>query len=323
MFEAGAYPTCGAVIRRWAPQSARARTSSLVTFGGRIGGALAPVLTAWTIVFFGNWRPALVIDGAVGVAIAAAWWWIVRDRPEEHPRCNPAERALLPATAHEQPPSLATLGRVLFAVCRNRSVWLSCLTQTSMNVGWVFLVTWLPTYLSDVRGVEAVEGGKMVTIVLACGMLGMLAGGPLCDWTTSLLGPRWGRVVPVVGGCLLAGSAYLGCLVASSAWGIVACCAVVSFATDLGVPAIWAFTQDVGGRSVGTVAGWANMWGNFGASAAAKLLPWVLTTLDANNDWQEVFIVCAAAYAVAVVAVLGMDPRDVVEKESEPPSVFV
>ena len=125
---------------------------------------------------------------------------------------------------------------------------------------------------------------------------------------------RSGRVVPVVAGCLLAGSAYLGCLVSPSVWGVVACCAVVSFATDLGVPAIWAFMQDVGGRSVGTVAGWANMWGNFGASASAKLLPWVLTTLDTNNDWREVFMVCAAAYAVAIVAVLGMDPRDVVEK---------
>ena len=50
-----------------------------MTFCGRIGGALAPVLTAWMIVYFGNWRPALVIDGAVGIVIAAAWWWIVRD----------------------------------------------------------------------------------------------------------------------------------------------------------------------------------------------------------------------------------------------------
>jgi len=321
IFEAGAYPTCGAVIRRWAAPTARARASSLVTFGGRIGGAAAPVLTAWMIVTFGNWRPALVIDGIVGIGIAAAWWWIVRDRPEEHPRCNAAERALLPATAHEEPPTLASLGQILAAVCRNRSVWLSCLTQTSINVGWAFLVTWLPTYLSDVRGVEAVEGGKLVTIVLACGMLGMLAGGPFCDWTTSLFGPRWGRVAPVVVGCLLAGSAYLGCIVSTSTWGVIFCCAIVSFATDLGIPAIWAFMQDVGGRSVGTVAGWANMWGNFGASAAAKLLPWVLATLDANNDWQEVFLVCAAAYGVAIVAVLGMDSGDVVEKNNDTPVV--
>jgi sugar phosphate permease len=314
MFEAGAYPTCGGVIRRWAPLSARARASSLVTFGGRIGGAVAPALTAWMIVLFDNWRPALVVNGAVGIAIAALWWWIVRDRPEEHPRCNASEAALLGSTAHEQPPAIATLGRVLLAVCRNRSVWLSCLTQSAMNVGWAFLVTWLPTYLAEVRGVEAVEGGRMVTLVLACGMVGMLVGGPLCDWTTARLGPRWGRVVPIVIGCLLAGSAYLGCLVVDTAPAVVGCCALVSFATDLGNPAIWACMQDVGGRSVGTVAGWANMWGNFGAAAAAKLLPWVLATLDTNHDWQEVFLVCAAAYAVAIVAACGIDPRDVVEK---------
>jgi ACS family glucarate transporter-like MFS transporter len=290
-----------------------------VTFGGRIGGAVAPVLTAWMIVLFANWRPALVINGAVGIFVAAAWWWIVRDRPEQHPAVNEAELALLPSTAEERPTSLDDLGRVLLAVCCNRSVWLSSLTQSAINVGWVFLVTWLPTYLSEVRGVEPVAGGRMVTLVLAAGMLGMLAGGPLCDWTTARLGPRWGRVTPVVAGCLLAGSAYLACLGERSVWELVACCAVVSFATDLGVPSIWAFMQDVGGRSVGTVAGWGNMWGNFGASAAAKLLPWVLTNLDTNHDWREVFLVCAAAYGVAIIAALGMDPRDVVERHPPQP----
>lgn len=316
MFEAGAYPTSGAVIRRWAPLSARARASGLVTFGGRIGGALAPALTAWMIVAFANWRPVLVIDGLVGIVIAAAWWWVVRDRPAEHPQCNAAELALLPATGSEKPPSLVTLQRVLWACCRNRSVWCNCLGQLGVNVGWAFLVTWLPTYLADVRGVEAVEGGQMVTLVLACGMLGMLAGGPFCDWTTARLGLRWGRAVPGIVGFLLAGLAYLGCLWVSTAWGVVACCAVVSFATDLGTPSGWAFMQDIGGRSVGTVLGWANMWGNFGAAAAAKLLPWVLVTLDANGDWQEVFLVCAAAYVVAILARLGMDPRDVVEHDA-------
>lgn len=318
IFEAGAYPTCGAVVRRWAPLSQRARASSLVAFGGRIGGTLAPLLTAWMIVVFANWRPALVIDGVMGIAVAVAWWWIVRDRPAEHPWCNAAELAVLPATAAEEPASLAVLGRVLKAVVVNRSVWLNCLAQSSINLGWAFLVTWLPTYLADVRGIEAVEGGKMVTLVLACGMLGMLCGGGFCDWTTRRFGPRWGRVMPIITGCVLAGSAYLGCLAVDSVWGLVACCAVVSFATDLGVPAIWAFTQDVGGRNVGTVAGWCNMWGNFGASAAAKLLPWVLATLDTNKDWREVFVVCAAGYAVALVAALGVDPRDTVEKPASP-----
>jgi sugar phosphate permease len=317
IFEAGAYPTCNALIRRWAPFSRRARVSGLVTFGGRIGGALAPVLTAWMIVRFGSWRPALLVDGLVGLVIAAFWWRIIRDRPADHPRCNAAEVALLPTTAGETPPSVGMLMRILGAACRNRSIWLACLAQTAVNVGWAFLVSWLPTYLGEVHAVEPIEGGKMVTLVLACGMIGMLCGGPFCDWTTGLLGHRWGRVAPVVVGATLAGSAYLACIPLDSPWGIVACCALVSFATDLGVPAIWAFMQDVGGRSVGTVAGWANMWGNLGASVSSKLLPWVIATFDTNKDWREVFLVCAASYAVAIVAALGMNPRDTIDRSLE------
>jgi MFS family permease len=318
IFEAGAYPTSGAVIRRWTPFSQRARASSLVAFGGRIGGTIAPFLTAWMIARFANWRPALWIDGLVGLVIAACYWHIVRTRPEEHPRCNEAERALLPRTAGEPPPSLRTLRGVLWATCRSRSVWLSSIAQVAVNLGWAFLITWLPTYLSEARGVEAVEGGRMATVVLACGMVGMLCGGAYCDWTTRLLGPRWGRIAPVVTGSTLAGLAYLACPWAPTAWTVVAFCGAVSFGTDLGNAAFWAFMQDVGGRNVGTVAGWANMWGNFGASAAAKLLPWVLAHHDANKDWHEVFLVCAASYLVAILAALGMNALDRVE-EPQPP----
>lgn len=311
--EAGAYPASGAVIRRWTPFTQRARASSLVAFGGRLGGALAPVLTAWMISLFGHWRPALWIDGGVGLVIAALYWHIVRARPQDHPGCNAAELRLLPDTGGERPPTIMMLGGVLAAACRHRGIWFSCLAQTACNVGWAFLVTWLPTYLHDVRGVEALEGGRMVTWVLACGMVGMLCGGSLGDWTTRVLGPRLGRPAPLVVGSLLAGAAYLLCPWMPTAWGVVACCAAVSFGTDLGVASVWAFMQDVGDRHVGTIAGWGNMWGNLGAAAAAKLLPWVLARHDTNHDWHEVFYICAASYAVAIVAALGMNATHPVE----------
>ncbi len=43
--------------------------------------------------------------------------------------------------------------------------------------------------------------------------------------------------------------------------------ALVGFATDLGIGAVWAYAQDVGGRNCGAVMGWANMWGNLGAAS--------------------------------------------------------
>lgn len=48
--QAGAYPTCASVIRRWMPLSARGKASSAIAFGGRVGGALAPILTAALVI---------------------------------------------------------------------------------------------------------------------------------------------------------------------------------------------------------------------------------------------------------------------------------
>lgn len=48
--QAGAYPTAAVIVSRWTPLSSRARASSVVAFGGRLGGAIAPILTAALIV---------------------------------------------------------------------------------------------------------------------------------------------------------------------------------------------------------------------------------------------------------------------------------
>src|SRR5262245_49407949 len=47
--QAGAYPTAASLVRSWVPFAARGTASSIVALGGRIGGALAPVLTAYLI----------------------------------------------------------------------------------------------------------------------------------------------------------------------------------------------------------------------------------------------------------------------------------
>ncbi|MBM3877216.1 MAG: MFS transporter [Verrucomicrobia bacterium] len=306
--QAGAYPASGAVIRRWIPLTSRAKSSSLVALGGRMGGTLAPFLTAWMVVALGHWRRPLWVDAAIGLVIAAIYWRIVRDRPEEHPGCNPAERALIGQPPVEKPVPPRELFSMLWAFCRSRSLWLNAAGQWLVNVGWVFLVTWLPIYLKEHKGVEDVDGGRMVTIALAFGMAGQLIGGWLADLSVRTFGLRWGRVLPMSASGLLAGSAYLVCLRMDSAWGVVACCAVVSFAVDMGNPAIWAFMQDVGGRATAAAFGWGNMWGNLGASAMSMLVPELMKLGQSGEAGQRiVFMVCAGALFTYSVLALGLD----------------
>ncbi len=308
MAEAGAYPTSGALIRRWIPMAGRGRASALVALGGRMGGTLAPFITALLIVAFGDWRPALWVDAGVGLIIAAIYFWIVRDRPSEHPGCNEAEKQLIGSPPGEPLPEAREIRPMLWAFCRCRSLWLSSLSQLLVNLGWAFLITWLPTYLAEEKQVEAVAGGRMVSLVLAFGMVGQLAGGWTSDWSVRRFGLRWGRVFSLSAPLMLAGSAYVACLGVDSAWAIVACCAVVAFGTDMNNPVTWAFMQDIGGKNTASAAGWSNMWGNFGASANAMMVPWLLNFGGSGEAGQRlVFIACAGALFLAGLTVLGMD----------------
>ncbi|MBI5802719.1 MAG: MFS transporter [Verrucomicrobia bacterium] len=317
--EAGAYPTSGAIIRRWIPLQSRAKSSAMVAFGGRIGGTLAPFLTAWMVIQLGHWRRPLWIDGAVGLIIALIYWHVVRDRPEDHPGCNEAERAIIGTPPVEAPVPTSEFIGMIGAFCRSRSLWLNSVGQLFTNIGWAFLITWLPTYLKEQKGVEDVAGGRMVTVVLAFGMVGQLVGGWVADLSVRRFGLRWGRVLPMFAGGCLGGSAYLVCLSMDSAWGVIACCCVVSFAVDMSNPATWAFMQDVGGRATAAAFGWGNMWGNFGASAISMLVPWLLAVGTSGEAGQRnVFLVCSASLFIYGFIALGMDATKPVLKQAIP-----
>ena len=63
LFEAGAYPACAGLIRRWIPYERRGMASGIVSFGGRIGGTVAPLATAYLMLMFlpiNNLTPFLI-----------------------------------------------------------------------------------------------------------------------------------------------------------------------------------------------------------------------------------------------------------------------
>ena len=315
--EAGAYPTTGALIRRWIPLESRAKSSAMVAFGGRLGGTLAPFITAWMVIELGHWRRPLWIDGAIGLVIALLYWRVVRNTPGEHPDCNEAERALIGKPKVEPPIPPREFLSMLWTFCGNRNLWLNSLGQLFTNIGWAFLITWLPTYLKEQKGVEDIAGGRMVTLVLACGMVGQLVGGWLADLSVRRFGLRWGRVLPMFGAGCLGGTAYLACLNMETAWGIIACCCVVSFAVDMGNPAPWAFMQDIGGRATAAAFGWGNMWGNFGASAISMLVPFMLELGKSGGTGQRnIFILCSISLFLYGFIALALDATKPVMKET-------
>jgi len=308
--QAGCYPTAGSLIKRWTPLPTRGTASSIVSFGGRLGGAIAPLLTAFLLKDYLGWRWVLVLYGTSGLLVALLFWKVFRETPDEHPACNDAERDLiaegdtdLEMAAEQGPAPFPPIHHLV----KSPTMWLMCALQFGINIGWVFLVTWLPTYLQDVKGVDPKIGGLMSTLVLVAGIVGMLCGGRLTDMATKKLGVRWGRSLPMILCYVIALAAYLSCLHLESAWAFIAAAAIVAFATDMSVPAIWAYMQDVGGKNTAAVFGWGNMWGNLGAATTPLLVPIVLEKWDHNHDWSEAFLLFSAGYLIAGLAAIGLN----------------
>jgi sugar phosphate permease len=308
MAQAGAYPTSGGVIRRWIPIHRRGFASGCVSLGGRLGGTVAPYFTAVLIFQLGDWRSVLTVYFAIGIVIAIAYWWVVRDTPDKHPLVNEQERLLIGEPLDSQRPTIGEFLIMLTSCVLNRSLWLNSLQQFAINIGWAFLITWLPSYLTDTQDVSPIVGATMVTLVLASGIPGQLIGGYFSDRAVMKFGLRWGRVIVPAIALTIAGLSYLTCLTLTSVWLIIGCCAMVSVMTDIANPSTWAFMQDVGGRNTAAVYGWANMWGNFGAAFSAMIVPYLMRWGEASGNGQDfVFIVCGSSFFLAAIFTLGMD----------------
>ena len=140
-----------------------------------MGNSLALWLTAGAIALLGSWRPVLWIYGAIGLGLALATRIVFRDDPALHPWTNEAERELIRTGA----PPVQPLRRKSpwIALIRHRGLWFLNLGSIGMNIGWAFLITWLPTYLHEVRGLDQVTASGYVSIALACSLGGMVFGG--------------------------------------------------------------------------------------------------------------------------------------------------
>jgi MFS family permease len=298
--EAGYYPASSGLLTRWAHIEARGFASSLISWGGRVGGAVAPGLTAYVILQAGDWRWAGWIYGFIGIAVAGVYWFVYRDHPRLHPRCNAAEIDLLAQGRGEFLPVKDPPRRFPFrAACASSNLWMTNAVQFFTNIGWAFLILSLPDYLKKVKHLDDGMSGLITTGALTIGIAALPLGGLITDWITRKHGRRLGRMLPMSVTKFAAAACYVLALWTDSPWGMAFAFGLVAFFADIGLPAMWTTMQDISGKYQAQLFGWSNMWGNFGAGIQPVLFTAVLAAYDTNRDFHEGVYLCAIAFALA------------------------
>jgi sugar phosphate permease len=312
--QAGAYPIAARINSLWVPYGQRALANGLVTMGGRAGFAIAPILTAYLILWCDNdWRPAFWAYGLLGVGWALYFAVKFRDKPSEHPACNAAEVDLIVNSLPAASPNPQARGiRLPWGVAlRSPGLWLQCLTQITSNIAWVFFGTWMPTFLIEQYDLELKTAGALSSLPPLAGAVGCLLGGIASDRLVRTLGIRWGRSALGIGSKLSAALFMLLSVLAADPYVATCLLVIAAFVNDLGLGATWAYFQDAGGPYVGPLLGFANMFGNLGATASAPLVERVQHAFG----WHPAIAVCAGLFAVSGVSWFGIDSSRAVVPE--------
>jgi MFS family permease len=315
--EAGAYPNAARVYTRWFPKHERGRFQGLMLAVALIGGALSPFLAAELIERFG-WRLTFVVFGGVGIVWATGFWLWFRDDPGTHSWVNTAELSLIRDGGGSAPPAVRPLvpwGRVF----SNSGIYILSFLIMVSSFNAYFYFSWFSKYLQSAHDQTNVQSGKLTSLALAGGALGMLLGGFIAD--KFVRGGRspvrsrkifcssafalaalvlWIAVNPATTDRLSQNSLILK--IANHPWVQVgatplilsAMAAVSCFCVQLTLPTWWSSAIEQSGRFVGTLFGMMNMVGQFGAVASQFFVGWFADFQKAKNltgraQWDPMF----------------------------------
>ncbi len=162
--ESTSWPASNRIIREWFPASERGFANAIFGAGSAAGPAIGAIAISWITATWG-WRTGFISAGSVGF-IWLAFWFLFFDKPERVRWLGTAERDKILAerdgqTVVEQAEQPASS---LFYLLRQRSVWGLFLTQGCEVYGGYMLLTWLPSYLQQAKGLSVMNAGLLTAV---------------------------------------------------------------------------------------------------------------------------------------------------------------
>ena len=180
--EAACYPVTLALVANWFALRERGKATAYWWIGTMIGPMLTGVIVTGLIVATG-WRGQFWAMGLLALALPLPMiWFLVRDKPEQHPAVNAAEIKVAQSGAIEQ--NNDAPGRILkgvSSVWRNYRFWLMVLAISCNAIffwGWSI---WLPTYLRTARNFTFSTSGYLTFVIYGFAVVTILTIGRVSD----------------------------------------------------------------------------------------------------------------------------------------------
>ena len=209
--ESAAFPVGNKLMGYWLGPNERALGTSIFLAGVGVAGIIAPVLITKLAAGFG-WRTPFLVLGLIGILAGFACYFYVTDRPEQNPRVNPAELALIagPAMTDVKPvrEQLSRGSSVPWGkVFSNPSIWALMISHFCLVYPLYIFFTWFFIYLVKIRGVTVSRASFWGSAPFVANIIMVPFWGWLSDRAVQKLGKQSGRRAAAWLG--IAGSALL------------------------------------------------------------------------------------------------------------------
>jgi len=293
--EGVAFPAIHNLLARWVPVQERARSVALNASGIPLGTVAALFFTPVIVTNWG-WPAVFYSFGTLGFVWYILWHFWASDAPETHPTISQAEvQAIRANTPRLQKNETIPWGHLL----SKASVWAIIINHFCSNWGFYVILTWLPSYFTQVLHVELHKVGLYTVLP----WLVMFCMSNVAGWTAdrlltagfSLTFVR--KLMQSIG--FLGAATFLAFIsgVTTIGWAILyMCCAL-----GLGAFALSGFAVnhlDIGPRYAGILLGFSNTAGTIPGILGVTLTGMIL---DATGSWQLVFLISAGIYIFGLI----------------------
>ena len=256
--ESVAYPASSKILVRYFPEERRGLANALVDAGSKAGPGLSTLLGGLAVERYG-WRAMFVVVG-LGSLLWLVPWLLVRV-PEEREAAG-------------------SVGPGWGDLLRRRQLWGTSLGMFSLGYVWYFLLSWLPSYLVQERGMSMGSMAMLGSAPFWAMGLASVAGG----WSSDRMiragrGASRVRMTYAVSGLVLCALVILPVPVVESPTLSVVLITGACMFLGLFTSNVWAITQTLAGPlAAGRWTGVQNAVGNLGGVVSPLLTGWIVAT---------------------------------------------
>jgi MFS family permease len=270
-------PSVSKIVVRLFPAERRGLPNALVDVGTKVGPALSIYLGGMLLQDFG-WRILFIGVGLGSLLWLIPWLGLMPADPARSVKC-PTE----------------SLG--MAEILRRRETWGTSLGMFALGYVWIFLITWLPSYLVKERNYTLHQMAVLGSLPFWGMAVASLTGGWASDfWIAKGGTPTLVRKTFAVTGLLLCAGLMLPAALVVDTW--IASGFLIASCVSLGIftSNVWAITQTLAGpEAAGKWTGIQNFVGNLGGVISPVVAGLIV------EQTQSFFLAFAVAAGILVL----------------------